>query len=146
MIPFNELNTQNHQISELSKVLSVLIEDREICDTQIVCDLFLRYTDKVMAHMDLEDKVLYSGLLAHPDRKINATASRFLEGAKEIKRIFRQYVAKWCAKGLHIYNHSMFVKETKEMFQLVLDRIQAETEQLYPLVRDYEHGKLAATA
>ena len=146
MIPFDQLNSDNHQISELSKVLSVLIEDREICDTQIVCDLFERYTEKVMNHMDTEDKVLYSKMLSHPDRNVNATASRFLEGSKEIKRIFRQYTQKWCAHGLHIYNHDLFLKETREMFQLVQDRILKVSEELYPMARRIEAEALSASA
>lgn len=146
MIPFDQLTTDNHQISELTKVLSVLIEDREICDTQIVCDLFERYIDKVMTHMDTEDKVLYSKMLSHPDQKVQSTASRFLSGSKEIKRIFKQYKQKWCAHGLTIYNYDQFLAETHEIFQLVLDRVIKVSEELYPIARRVESETLAASA
>lgn len=146
MIPFEQLSIDNHQISELSKVLSFLIQDREMCDTQIVCDLFENYIDKVMTHMDTEDKVLYSNLLANPDPNIKSTASRFLSGSSEIKKLFKQYRQKWCAHGLHIYNHDQFVKETDEMFQLVLDRVQNVSEELYPMARQVETKNLAASA
>ena len=146
MIPFNDLHRQNHDIAELSKVLSVLISDREICDTTITCDLFERYTDKVRTHLDMEDKTLYSNLLAHPDKDHNATANRFLNGSREIKRIFKAYTDKWCSKGLHIYNHDTFLAETLEIFRLIRERSQAETEELYPLARKVEEEKLARTA
>jgi hypothetical protein len=34
-----------------------------------------------------------------------------------------------------IKDHQAFVNETEDMFRLVLNRIQDETEQLYPLIR-----------
>jgi hypothetical protein len=34
-----------------------------------------------------------------------------------------------------IKDHHTFVNETEDMFRLVLNRIQDETEQLYPLIR-----------
>jgi hypothetical protein len=146
MIPFDTLNVQNHEVSELSKVLTVLIQDREICDTTITCDLFLRYTDKVKTHLDMVDKTLFSDLLSHSDSKINATANRFLNGSREIKRIFNSYTHKWCAKGLHIYNHDQFIAETQEIFRLIQGRTLAETEELYPLARQVENEKLALSA
>lgn len=149
MVPFEQLHQQNHEIAELSKVLSVLIEDREICDTEITCDLFMRYSSKVKTHLELEDTTLYGMLLSHPDRKMNALGSRFVEGSREINRIFDRYVRRWCTKsasGLKIFNHDMFVKETKEMFHLISDRTLSEVEELYPAVRAVESEKMAQSA
>lgn len=149
MLPFEQLNQQTHEIRELSKVLSVLIEDREICDTQITCDLFMRYSAKVKSHLELEDTTLYGMLLSHHDRKMNAVGSRFVEGSREINRIFDSYIRRWCSKGtegLKIFNHDMFVKETKEMFNLIADRTISEVEELYPAVRAIEAEKMAKTA
>ena len=140
MVPFDQLNVQNHKIAETSKVLSSLIQDRELCDTEIACELFDRYNDGVSAHMEFNEKYVYSVLLNHPDRTVNATANKFLEGGKEIKKIFRGYIRRWCPQhgGLMINDHDRFIKDTCEMFNLVWDRIQAESEELYPLVRKLE--------
>ncbi len=146
MIPFDDLHRQNHDIAELSKILGVLIQDREMCDTTITCELFERYTEKVRHHLEMEDRVLYSGLLAHPDNTVNTCAKRFLNGAMEIKRIFNAYTSKWCSKGLHVYNHDTFLSETLEIFRLIRERSQAETEELYPLVRRVEEEQLAKSA
>lgn len=146
MVPFEQLNKQNHEIAELSKVLSVLIEDREVCDTQITCDLFMRYSDKVRSHLELEEKSLYGMLLSSPNKEVNASANRFLNGAQEINRIFNKYIQRWCNKGLRIYNHDIFVQETKDMFHLIQERTLAETEELHPLVRQIESGRVAKSA
>lgn len=146
MVPFDELNTQNHQIAELCKVLDVLIQDRSMCDTSIVCELFERFSEKVRAHLDLEEKTIYSKLLTHSDKSINNIALRSLNGSKEIKRIFANYTKCWCKNGLDIYNHEQFVADSGDMFRLVLERIQDEVEDLYPIVRALECEKLADSA
>jgi len=137
MISFKELNQQNHKIAELSKVLSHLIEDRSLCDTDVTCDLFFDYVEKVQSHLDIEDRELYQALLIHKETRINNTASRFLSGSAEIKKVFKQYLKRWCYnKSLRIRNHDNFVVETNEMFELVLRRIQDEVENLYPTVKE----------
>jgi hypothetical protein len=59
-------------------------------------------------------------------------------GSKEIKRIFAAYLKKWCQmkrKELVIKEYDQFKAETDEMFELVLNRIQSEIENLYPMIR-----------
>lgn len=136
MIDFQELNEQNHKIAELSKVLTHIIEQRELCDTNVTCDLFFDFTTLVKEHLDTEDKKIYQALLIHSESSINNTANRFLSGSAAIKNVFQQYLRRWCyRKSLRIKNHQLFVKETNEMFELVLQRIQDEIEHLYPVVK-----------
>ena len=146
MIPFQELHEKNHDIAELSKVLKMLIQDREICDTSITCELFERYTTKVKDQIDFEDKNLYSILLASSENSHNALANRFLEGGKELKRIFNKYQQRWCANGLHISDHDKFINETIDVFCMIEDRLIALTEELYPAVRSVDTPELAKSA
>ncbi|MEN8175400.1 MAG: hypothetical protein ABFS23_06535 [Pseudomonadota bacterium] len=147
MITFDELNTQNHRITELSNVLSYLFADRYMCDTNITVTLFFEYVNAVKHHLELEDKHLYSKLLTHKERSVNNTAAKFLSGSKEIKRIFAAYLKKWCrkhGKELKIKDHDEFIRETEEMFDFVLKRIQDETEHLYPLLREVAGDRMKA--
>ena len=94
------------------------------------------FADKVQEHIDVEDREVYQSLLIHKDTSINNTASRFVLGSAEIKRVFKQYLKRWCLnKSLRIKDHDKFVVETNEMFELVLSRIQDEVENLYPTVK-----------
>ena len=138
MTTYDELNEQNHSITELSNVLSRLISDREMCDTTICCELFYRYVEKVTEHLNLVDKS-YSILLSSSDTKAAGVANQFMAGAQELKRIFSQYQKRWCSpksKALKVANHELFYNEINEMFTMVLNRIQDETEKLYPLIRE----------
>lgn len=138
MVTYDELNTQNHKITELSNVLRYLLADRAMCDTEVTCKLFYEYVERVKEHLELEDKQMYSKLLTHKDSRVNNTAKLFLSGSVEIKRIFSAYLKKWCNKkcqSLKIRDYNEFRTETEEMLELILNRIQDETEKLYPLVR-----------
>jgi hypothetical protein len=138
MITFDELNAQGHDITELSNVLSYLLANRDMCDTEICCDLFYRYGDRVRQHLDMVDHT-YAPLLSSSDPELNNTAKRFVEASHEIRRIFTQYSKQWCGKrkqALYIGNHEQFVEETNGIFNMMLNRIQDEVEHLYPLVRE----------
>jgi hypothetical protein len=138
MITYSALNAQNHELTELTNVLLLLLAERSMCDTDVCCDLFSRYGQRVQNHLDDVDHT-YASLLASPDNRTNNIARRFMSGSQEIRKIFSQYSKKWCDKrthALHIRNHRDFYQETGELFDLVLNRIQDETEQLYPLIRE----------
>ena len=148
MITFAELHGQIHKITELSNVFLYLIQDRSMCDTACARDLFFEYKQQVKAHIELVDQKLCGKLISYPDQKVKNTADRFLSGSTEIKKIFGDYAKEWCSekhKRLTIRDHGKFVKESEEIFELVLDRIQRETEHLYPLIRKLDDGdQLAA--
>jgi hypothetical protein len=147
MVTFAELHEQNHKITELSNVFLYLIRDRSMCDTEVACDLFFEYAKKVREHVDLVDKQLCGRLISHPDQAVKNTADRFLSGSAEIKRIFASYLKDWCSekhRELTILNHNRFVDDTNQMFSLVLERIERETEHLYPLIRRLDERALAA--
>lgn len=137
MIPLEQLHEQNHKMGELAKTLEYMFRDRELCDTGVTFELFERYLKLFDEHMS-HNKDIYATLLNHSDTSVRQTVERFMEGEREIKRVFHDYEHKWCKHGLHIDDHDAFSAETEDMFNLVWERIQAESEQLYPIYR--QHG------
>ena len=139
MITYTELNEQNHRITELSNVLSYLLKDRSMCDTESCCDLFYNYVEQVKKHIDTVDTNMYSDLLKSNDEKTSNAAKNFMSGSVEIKKILKDYSKKWCNKNnkntLKIKDHQVFLKETNQIFDIILQRLLDETEHLYPLVR-----------
>lgn len=134
-----DLHLQIHKITELSNILTNLLSDRSLCDTEVTCELFFRYVDSVKDHLKNTDANLYAQLLDHSDAHKNKVANLFISGSKEIKRIFGAYTKKWCnmpKKQLRIKKYDDFYNETVEMFELILKRLQDETEHLYPLISD----------
>lgn len=138
MVSFQNMYNQIHKISELSGVLSYLIEERSLCDTNVTCNLFFAYVEQVKQHLTEEERTLYQPLLIHSESHVKNTANQFLSGSNEIKRVFKQYLKRWCRRNKHlmIHNHDLFLKETKEMFKLVNQRLIDETKHLYPIARN----------
>lgn len=141
MVAFEQLHAQNHKITELSNVFLYLVRERSMCDTTVACDVFFDFTNQVREHMEVVDRDICGRLLSCPDQSVKNTANRFLSGSTEIKRIFASYVKEWCSEKRHtltISDHASFVQDTEQMFALVMDRLQRETEHLYPLIRTIE--------
>lgn len=146
MVNFSELHAQNHKITELSNVFLYLIRERSMCDTECARGLFFEYVNKVREHVELVDAQLCAQLIKSQDRDLKNLADRFLSGSTEIKRIFAAYLKDWCnerGRELKIADHEAFVADTNQMFSLVLERIQRETEHLYPSVRRLEPAAAA---
>ena len=145
MLSFTQLNEQNNKIKELSSVLNYLIESKEMCNKETTCDLFLKYAEEVTNHLYLEEKEVYRHLLNHEDLKVRNTVNDFFSGSIEIKRVFNEYLGQWCKnKKLRATKHSEFVADSHQMFRLVLNRVDAETNILYPTIRDVLGDKIAA--
>ena len=145
MFSVSKLNEQNNKIKELSKVLSYLIKDKEMCNTETTCDLFMTYTEEVTDHLYLEEKEVYRHLLNHHDPKVRNTAGDFFSGSIEIKRVFNEYLGRWCKnKILRVKQHDEFMQDSKEIFDLVMERITAETDILYPVFQEAMTENLAA--
>lgn len=139
MITYNDLNEQNHHITELSNVLRYLLRDRSMCDTKTCCNLFSHYMTQVQKHIETVDKNMYSDLLSSPDEKVNNVAKNFMSGSVEVKKILKKFSHQWCPSkaqnDLKIKDHEQFLSAMDELFDIVLQRIQDETEHLYPLAR-----------
>ncbi len=145
MISYEELHTQNHKITELSNLLGHVLTERTLCDNGECCHLFSKYMNEVNQHMDVVDRNLYSELLLSDDVKLNNTAKSFMNGTVEIRRIMKQYTSKWCNKSDNRFSfggkgkgYDQFLQDSEQMFTIILDRIQKETEGLYPLVRQLQ--------
>ena len=145
MTKIPELNIQNSKIKELSSVLQYLISNKDMCNTQVTCDLFLDYAEQVTNHLYLEEKDVYRHLLNHSDSQVRNTSNDFFSGSIEIKRVFNEYLGRWCRnKKLRVIKHQAFLQDSKEIFELVLNRINAETTILYPMIEDALDEKVAA--
>ena len=140
MLTYDDVNKQNDKITELTNVLTFLLSDRALYDTQVISDLFFELVREVEDHLKTQDKFVYRILLATPDQKVRNLSNKFMSGGVEIKRVFSEYLKTWCGrkkcKQLFIKDHVVFVRETEEMFELILNRIQDEQEKLFPMLRE----------
>jgi len=139
MTSYNELNEEIHRILELTTILEYLFEDRAMCDTSICGDLMGEYIALVNHHIEYVEKNFYSDLLNNPDKAATNIANNFMSGSVEIKRIIKDFTKQWCANkhcgSMNIKDYLRFLVESEKFFDVITQRIQDETEHLYPMVR-----------
>lgn len=139
MVSYNQLHSEIHNITELSNALDYLITDRSMCDNPVTNNVFFSFMDKAKKHLEAEDKEIYAPLLSKGDQAAQNIANKFLDGSNELKRLLDRHLRSWTnnkRSSLMIADHDSFVSDTRALTNLMLERIQDETEHLYPLIRN----------
>ena len=98
---------------------------------ELLCDL----SDKVKYHLAQEDKGLYPSLLIHEDPKVKSIAWGFISGEKPLRKTFDDYYKKWLKNCDFAFTED-FLKETREMCDMLLYRIEREEQVLLPKLRE----------
>ena len=86
-------------------------------------------------------------LFADSDQRNVNLARKLVADSRLLRSNYDKYLKHWTESGgqrFHIADHEAFLCETRELFELVLERIQRETEYLYPLLRKVEGGERQA--
>ena len=148
MIDLSELHAQNHRLTEISNVLLYLARDRALCDTDTARQLFLDYVKESQQHLERVDRLVKKRMLAASDPCTQNLARKITADSSFLRHTIQDYRAHWSderQKPMHIRDHHDFVSDTRDLFDLFLDRIQRETELLYPLLRNLDKtGRIAA--
>lgn len=94
---------------------------------QLLCDL----ADKVKLHLSEEDRGLYPSLLIHEDPKVKSIAWGFISGEKPLRKTFDDYHKRWL-KNCDFNFTEEFLEETREVFAMLVYRIEREQQILFP--------------
>lgn len=138
MIADAELHKQIHNITELSNALECLTRDRLMCDNRITGEVFSEYVECARNHLKVLEKEVCTPLLSKGDKDAQLVTQRFISGSSELRRVIDKHVKRWTDKrhtALQIDDHAKFIDDTQHLTNMLLDRMQAETENLYPLAR-----------
>ncbi len=118
-------------VGEISKLLKV---DELGKDASAVRSLLSQLAAKLNMHLAMEDKALYPELLRHKDPGVQAKAKAFVAQMGGIKEAFVGYLARYPSVQAIQASPQKFIQETQQVFQVLADRIQAEDNDLHPLV------------
>jgi len=138
MYSVDELKAQNQEISDLCAVLSVLVEQPSLHNNPYVCELMSRFKEKVWIHLVFEDNTIYSALARHDNTEVSRIAQEFHDSARQIKKHFSGYIRRWCNPAVGQLEHEALVKESREIFQLIKDRVEYENKKMFPLVTQHD--------
>jgi hemerythrin-like domain-containing protein len=94
---------------------------------ELLCDL----GDKVKHHLAEEDRSIYPSLLIHDDPKVKSIAWGFISGEKPLRKTFDDYHRKWLKHTDYKFPEE-FLDETREVFEMLVQRIEREEQVLFP--------------
>ncbi len=135
MVNVAEFSKENQVLSNLIEVLDVLVANSDMRGNPVFCELLSKFSENIRDHLDHEDRAMYAELLSHKEKSINEVAGKFIDNTHQLRIILSSYVKRWChaTRGGDTTGHEEFLKETREIFRLVNDRIDLEKSKLFPL-------------
>ena len=105
-------------------------------------NLLCEIAAKLNAHLVVEDKELYPSLLTHADESVRNTAWGFISGQHSIRQLVDRYNKTWL-KDCNFEFTEEFLKDTRELLELLAIRVDREERVLFP---KYEEGLRNAQA
>lgn len=87
---------------------------------------------KVMAHLALEDGILYPALQRVPDERVRTNAARLQIEIGTLAESFARYMSSWSDERI-TREWPIFRAETKQVLDALSHRIDRENSLLYPL-------------
>ncbi len=138
MIDFTALHEQNHRITEAAQVLMYLAQERAVCDADTTRQVFQDAIGMIDKHLTGVDRLIKRLLLAHPDPRDQNLGRKLSAESALLRSNFDKYAQRWTCgkrKEFQIRDHQRFVEDTQELFSLMLERIERETELIFPLLK-----------
>jgi hemerythrin-like domain-containing protein len=139
LVDIVEFSRENQELADLRAVLDVLVLNAELRSNAVFCELLARFSNKIRAHLDHEDRSVYAQLLNHEDRNINQVANQFMNNTHQLRQILSSYIKRWCRQpgaDSDAKDHEVFLSETRAIFHLVDERIRLETNKLFPALQN----------
>ncbi|HTW85048.1 MAG TPA: hemerythrin domain-containing protein [Candidatus Sulfotelmatobacter sp.] len=93
-----------------------------------------RLASTVAIHFTTAQSSLYPRLTAHADASMRATAVRYRDTLDSISRGFTSFFETWKVYGAIERDRERFASETRDVLEALIQRIDAEDNDLYPRV------------
>lgn len=126
---------QHSELLQIAGEVSYLLEtlQKDGSPTQIM-DLMAVFAGKLQIHLALEDKSLYPHLLTSENTRIAELSTEFLTEMGSLSQTFTVYKNKWVSIEVIQADLPSFIKETRDIFGALSDRIILENTVLYPAI------------
>ncbi len=99
----------------------------------LLCDLGIR----IQEHLVEENRFVYSYLLLHEDPRLHTLAWDFINGENPLLPSFAKYYQKWL-KNFHFIFTQDFIRESQQIFAMVVDHIEHENKVLFPMLEQVD--------
>lgn len=140
----DELRLQHEDIALTAGKLAMAVTNADV--PQGVGALRWQLARKLMAHLALEDRILYPSMLRLPDEQARAACARLHAETGTLAEQFTRYMALWSDDRI-AREWRPFYDETRRILAALSDRIDREERTLYPLAESAtdQPGRVART-
>jgi iron-sulfur cluster repair protein YtfE (RIC family) len=125
-----ELRRQHDEISHIAHRLAQATADRTT--PRSVGSIRWQLARQLMAHLALEDRILYPALQRADDARIRATAATLQTETGALAESFSRYMTAWSDDRV-AREWSDFCVETQAIIRALSERVDRENRALYPL-------------
>ena len=124
--------TQHKELLDLVGKVTLLLNPQSVKDKSAdIRATLTALSGKINMHLQVEDSVLYTKMLADPKGK--PTAERFQREMGGIKTALTGYLGKYATPAAIAANPSGFIADTQGIIKALGDRVKKEESELYPL-------------
>lgn len=136
-----ELRAQHERIMRLAAELRRAVDRGE--ELQPVAALRWGLARELIAHLAIEDRLLYPSMLRSRDTATVDLATRFKSELGSLGDAFTTYMTQWSDSRI-AREWEGFRRETRTILDLLAERVARENESLYPLIEDAAEQGLPA--
>lgn len=136
-----ELRAQHERIMRLAAELRRAVDRGG--ERQPVAALRWGLARELIAHLAIEDRLLYPNLLRSSDPAAASLAARFKSELGGLGEAFTAYMTQWTDSRI-AREWEIFCGETRAILDALAERVARETESLYPLLDDAAEQGLPA--
>lgn len=132
----SNLERQHTEIKELFEKIDKHIKSSNLMDNiaSMVWDINT-LAGKLNIHMRTEDRFLYPELINSNNDKLKKMATEYSDEMGNIHSVFTEYKNKFNTRNKILSNKEEFIKESKRVLALLVNRIEKEDLKLYPEIK-----------
>ena len=131
------MNAQHKEIHELAKEIQ---KWKFTAGVEAHAEKLTKHMAKLAGvlsvHLAAEDKYLYPSLMKREDATVRECAKRFANDMGDLSKDFNAYKSNYNTAGKIKGESHKFVADTSIIIGALLNRLQREDMELYPLVKD----------
>ncbi len=126
---------QHERILTPARDILAILDSGNLAENEYaVGQLLSGLAGRLKLHLAVEDKSVYPALLNNPDEHVRIVARKFKDEVGDIYVVFNEYFKKWSSSAKIESSRDAFTRETRELFEALMDRITKEDKELYPLL------------
>ncbi len=127
---------QQHKtiLNSVDEIFADIQTEIDTPETSGILDKINQLSELLEEHLLIEDEFLYPLLKSQPQEQVRDIANLFIFELGGLKEAFGKYLNRWNSANFVSGSFKEFTSETNAIMKALVNRIQKEDSQLFPLI------------